>query len=140
MLNTDNTPLPVTLVGVALDDAMQAYVLQQATAKRQAAEALKAPKGRRGFAKDIWEAVNNDRVPDPLQFPVSNYWSQKKADVLYALAACGDHEALADHHIGGTNTYAKALRVYRDACLTLLQRRAEAAAADAAQDAQGVAA
>lgn len=92
----------------------------EAKAQAKATEKAAGPAPRRGLAKAMFDAVNEGRVPDKLVFPASNKWSQVKADRLHELAVAGDAAGIMAFQIGGTNTYSKLLRLYRDACLELL--------------------
>lgn len=78
-------------------------------------------KSRQTLTSAAWAAVRDGYQPPPLQFPVSNFWSQKHADKLHALMVAGDADGIAGYKIGGTNTYAKALRTYQAACLAHLE-------------------
>jgi hypothetical protein len=85
-----------------------------------AGDAIPVPQKRRGITAKAWEAVYAGKLPEPLAFPASNAHAQKHADTLLELAAKGDEEALANYPIGGTNTYSKALRDFRDALFVYL--------------------
>lgn len=87
-----------------------------------AGDAIPVPKRRKGITSDAWERAEQAKLPKPLSFPASNIYAQKHADALLALGRNGDAEGLAAYVIGGTNTYAKALRDYRDALLAYLSK------------------
>lgn len=85
-----------------------------------AGAAIPVPQKRRGITAGAWEAVYAGKLPEPLAFPASNAHAQKHANALLAMAKAGDEEGLANYEIGGTNTYSKALRDFRDALFVYL--------------------
>lgn len=87
-----------------------------------AGDAIPVPKRRKGITSDAWDRAEQAKLPKPLSFPASNIYAQKHADALLALGRNGDAEGLTAYVIGGTNTYAKALRDYRDALLAYLSK------------------
>jgi hypothetical protein len=86
--------------------------------------------GARSTTINAWEAARRGELPAPLIVPESNAHVRKRADAFRAMAEAGDLEGLTSAEIGGTNTYAKALRSYRDA----LVHYVKLAAPDAAND------
>jgi hypothetical protein len=88
-----------------------------------AGAAIPVPQKRRGITAKAWEAVYAGKLPGPLAFPASNAHAQKHADHLHATAAAGDEGGLCAYPIGGTNTYSKALRDYRDALLVYVRAK-----------------
>lgn len=85
-----------------------------------AGAAIPVPQKRKGLTADAWEAAGRGEMPGALAFPASNKHAQKHADKLRDLTEAGDAAAVAAYQIGGTNTYSKALRDYRDALLSYL--------------------
>lgn len=88
-----------------------------------AGAAIPVPQKRKGLTAEAWEAVHAGRLPEPLKFPASNAHAQKHADALLAIANMGDEAGLHAYQIGGTNTYSKALRDYRDALLVYVSAK-----------------
>lgn len=86
----------------------------------EAGEAIPVPQKRRGLTASAWEAVERGEMPEPMEFPASNSYAKLHADNLRQLTEEGNKAALEAYHIGGTNTYSKALRSYRDALLAYL--------------------
>jgi hypothetical protein len=116
--------------------ADEAAILAAADAAGSLQKAKVAKVSRPRLTASAWILAEGGVLPNPLCFPVSNYWSQSHADKLHALALQGDAEGLAAYVLGGTNTYAKALRDYRLALLTYLQVAGQKAA-DAAAEGPG---
>lgn len=85
-----------------------------------AGAAIPVPQKRKGITADAWAAVERGEMPAPLVFPNSNKHAQKHADAMRALTEAGDRTALEEYQIGGTNTYSKALRSYREALISYL--------------------
>ena len=85
-----------------------------------AGAAIPVPKKRRGITAQAWEAATRGELPAPLDFPPSNAYATKHAANLLDLAKAGDEAGLHAYFIGGTNTYSKALRDYREALLAFL--------------------
>ena len=89
-----------------------------------AGEAIPVPKKRRGLTAAAWEAAERGELPPVPDFPASNAYAAKHAAALQGLAKERDSEALEQYQIGGTNTYSKALRDYRQALLAYLTNSA----------------
>lgn len=85
---------------------------------------------------EAWKAAKAGVLPPPLQVPASNAHVAKRADALRKMAEEGRLSDLHAEQIGGTNTYAKALRSYRDALIAYLQTAFDLEAADAKHAAQ----
>lgn len=85
-----------------------------------AGDAIPVPQKRKGITADAWAAVERGEMPAPLNFPASNCYAQIHADNLLQMTEAGDVDSLKAYPIGGTNTYSKALRSYRDALLAYL--------------------
>ena len=85
-----------------------------------AGEAIPVPKKRRGLTSAAWEAAERGELPPMPDFPASNAYAAKHAAALQGLAKERNSEALEQYQIGGTNTYSKALRDYRQALLAYL--------------------
>lgn len=85
-----------------------------------AGAAIPVPQKRKGWATDALAAAERGELPEALTFPASNKYATKHANALRALTEAGDRAALEEYHIGGTNTYSKALRAYREALLRYL--------------------
>lgn len=105
------------------------------TAAKKAKKA-KAPKPvkepRKTLVGPAWDAVNAGMQPPRMKFPLSNYWSQTKADALHEMMLAGDMAGLSATSILGINTYARALLGYRDACIAYLSGQAKAINGEAA--------
>jgi hypothetical protein len=89
-----------------------------------AGEAIPVAKKRRGLTAAAWEAAERGELPPVPDFPASNAYAAKHAAALQGLAKERNSEALELYQIGGTNTYSKALRDYRQALLTYLTNSA----------------
>lgn len=85
-----------------------------------AGAAIPVPQKRKGITSDAWAAAERGELPGELGFPASNIYAKVHADNLRQLTEAGDRAALEAYPIGGTNTYSKALRSYRDALLSFL--------------------
>ena len=85
-----------------------------------AGDAIPVPQKRKGITADAWAAVERGEMPGPLNFPASNIYAKVHADNLLQMTEAGDVDGLTSYPIGGTNTYSKALRSYRDALLAYL--------------------
>lgn len=88
-----------------------------------AGAAIPVPQKRKGIVANAWAAVERGEMPEPLTFPASNIYAKVHADKLHALTEAGDRDGLSSYPIGGTNTYSKALRSYRDALLAYLDNQ-----------------
>lgn len=88
--------------------------------------AIPVPEKRKGITTDAWAAAERGELPGPLCIPPSNMYAQIHADNLHILAQEMNAVAVANYPIGGTNTYSKALRSYRDALLCYLNYFPEA--------------
>lgn len=110
----------IDLEALGLTPELETMVLDAGT---QAGQALTPAKAKRasGLMAKAEAAVKDGAVPPAPTFPVSNYWSQRKADAIHALVTAGDLEGLRAYEVGGTNTYAKALRRYRELCIGYLE-------------------
>jgi hypothetical protein len=85
-------------------------------------------RGRKSMLTAAQEAVQAGQLPPPLEFASeANYTYNRHADRLHKLAVEGNLEALEATEIGGVNTYAKALRGYRDLLIQHLLKKAGAA-------------
>lgn len=82
----------------------------------------KQPKQRATMTDAAMAAALAGKMPEPLTFPASNAYAQKHADALLALAQADDKAGVEAFQIGGTNTYSRALRRYREALLVFLSR------------------
>lgn len=91
-------------------------------ARKAAAHPPKKP-GRKTMLLAHADAVEKGNPPPPLEFKTVNYTYNKHADVIWKLGSAGDLEALQTMEIKGTNTYAKALRRYRDLFITYLTQK-----------------
>lgn len=80
---------------------------------------------RKRLCDDAWKAAEAGYEPPPPTFPISNYWMQRHADNIEAFMRANDIDAVKNYEINGSNTYSKALRSYRDACITFLMRTPE---------------
>ena len=85
-----------------------------------AGAAIPVPQKRKGITSDAWAAAERGELPAPMNFPASNSYAKLHADNLRHLADTGNKAGLEAYPIGGTNTYSKALRSYREALLTFL--------------------
>lgn len=88
-----------------------------------AGAAIPVPQKRKGITADAWAAAERGEMPGALSFPASNVYAQVHADNLRSLTEAGDKDALAAYPIGGSNTYSKALRSYRDALVAYLENK-----------------
>ncbi|CAB4122766.1 hypothetical protein UFOVP32_65 [uncultured Caudovirales phage] len=111
-------PKTFSLEDLGYTDAIGATILAAGEAVGKAKSAAKPE--RKPLLADALKAVQAGVEPAPPTFPISNYWSQRHADKLFALMQAGDEEGLNAFPINGCNTYAKALRAYREICLTYL--------------------
>lgn len=90
-----------------------ALVMGIADAKQAAKP--KAKCGRKSMLTAAREAVARGELPEMLEFKSeANYTYNRHADNLHKLAVANDSAGLEAYAIGGTNTYSKALRGYRD--------------------------
>jgi hypothetical protein len=84
-------------------------------------------RGRKSMLTPVIEGLEKGEVL-PLEFASeANYTYNRHADRLHKLALEGNLEALEATEIGGVNTYAKALRGYRDLLIQHLLKKAGAA-------------
>lgn len=102
-------------LGITPELAALIYGLGEAAGK-----AIPVAKKRRGLTAAAWEAAGRGELPPVPNFPASNAYAAKHASALQGLAKARDGEALELYQIGGTNTYSKALRDYRQALLAYL--------------------
>jgi hypothetical protein len=73
--------------------------------------------------------VSKGEAPPPLVFKSkANASYQKHADALYAHACNGELETLEAYPLNGTNTYARALRKYRELLCATVKGALEAGA------------
>jgi len=105
-------------LGYGMSDELAAAILQRGTA--QGVAATKAPKERASLARKLMEQAKAGAFPGPVEFPSSNRHSQAHANKLRDLAIERNREGLEASMIGGTNTYAKILRAFRDALVVWL--------------------
>lgn len=108
------------LLALGLDEAAMAAIDEAALAARASGKGSKVRKARAKLTDAAWVAAKGGVVPSPPVFPQSNLYAGKKGQALYDLAMAGDRAGVAGMVLGGTNTYAKALRSYRDAVLLAL--------------------
>lgn len=109
--------MKIDLADLGLTDEIAASILAAGDAK-----AIKPEKKARARITDAaWAAAKAGMMPAPLSFPASNVYAQKHADKLRDLAEAQDLIGLGNYIIGGTNTYSKALRSYRDALIAYVQ-------------------
>lgn len=106
-------------LGITPELAALIYGLGEAAGK-----AIPVAKKRRGLTAAAWEAAQRGELPPVPDFPASNAYAAKHAAALHGLAKERDSEALEQYQIGGTNTYSKALRDYRQALLAYLTNSA----------------
>lgn len=72
------------------------------------------PPGRRSMLSVFEEAVKAGHAPGPLVFQTVNYSYNNHTDRIFKAGTAGDLTALTAMDIKGTNTYARAVRRYRD--------------------------
>lgn len=108
----------IDLKALGLTADAEAAIMGAATAT--AATKAKPKAQRQKLTTAAWEAAKAGILPPALDIPVSNIHAAKKADAMRKLAQDGDTIALGNIVIGGTNTYAKALRDYLAALLHYL--------------------
>lgn len=70
--------------------------------------------GRKSMLEAHAAAVAAGKAPGPLEFQTVNYSYNTHADRIHKLGTAGDVEALRALDLKGTNTYARAIRRYRD--------------------------
>jgi hypothetical protein len=110
-------PAPAKVGGFEIPADVAASILAAGEALGAAKTAAKAPTARSRITDAAWRAAEAGELPPALNIPTSNAWMQAKADALRDMAKARDAAGLAAYEVGGTNTYSKALRSYRDACL-----------------------
>jgi hypothetical protein len=101
-----------------------------AQAEQIGASKVKAKKPRANAAAKWMAEAEAGVMPTPPTFPPSNAYAQKTVDTIHSMVLAMDAEGLDALQIGGTNTYAKLTRAFRDACLAhILSLPAKKAAA-----------
>lgn len=109
--------LPVTFAKVEAHEVtpeLEAFVLGIAAGVADAKKATAKKRGRKSMLTPVEQALANGEVL-PLEFASeANYTYNRHADRIYKLALANDLDGLEAVEIGGVNTYAKALRRYRD--------------------------
>ena len=89
-----------------------ASILKAAKAK---AAAQPAKASRPGLLAAARKAVEDGKLPPVLVFTSAANWSYNRhSETLHEFAKDGDIKALVAYQIAGTNTYARALKGYRD--------------------------
>jgi hypothetical protein len=111
----------IDLKALGLTPEAEAQIMGAAAAVAATKAAVKVP--RKSLTREAWEAAKAGVLPPVPTFPLSNIHAQKKADALHKLAQEADFAALGNTVIGGTNTYAKALREYLAALLHYAQQK-----------------
>lgn len=110
-------PVPVTSAKVEAHEVtpeLEAFILGIAAGVADAKKATAKKRGRKSMLTPVQQALESGQVI-PLEFAsAANYTYNRHADRIYKLALANDLEALEAIEIGGVNTYAKALRGYRD--------------------------
>jgi len=107
--------------------ALEAFILGIARGVADAKKAFAKKRGRKSMLTPVLEGLEAGTIL-PLEFASeSNYTYNRHADRLHKLALEGNLEALEAIEISGVNTYAKALRGYRDALISHLLKKAGAA-------------
>jgi hypothetical protein len=107
--------------------ALEAFILGIAAGVADAKKAFAKKRGRKSMLTPVLEGLEAGVIL-PLEFASeSNYTYNRHADRLHKLALEGNLEALEGIEISGVNTYAKALRGYRDALISHLLKKAGAA-------------
>jgi hypothetical protein len=102
-----------------LNDAVMASIMKHALDENPTTTHT-ARKG--SMLAEAQAAVLRGEAPAPLKFKsAANPSYQKHADALYQLACEGALDALTAYALSGTNTYARALRKYRDLLVTAVQ-------------------
>lgn len=109
--------MKIDLAELGLTEEITASILAAGTAKATTPE----KKSRARITDAAWAAAKAGLMPPALTFPASNVYAQKHADKLRELGEAQDLVGLGNYHIGGTNTYSKALRSYRDAMVAYVQ-------------------
>lgn len=123
---TPAAPMPGAEYG--LTPEVVASIMAQAEAI--GAAKVKAKKPRATLASKWMQEVEAGLMPTPPAFPSSNAYAQKTVDTIHSMVLAMDAEGLDALQIGGTNTYAKLTRAFRDACLAhILSLPAKKAAA-----------
>lgn len=112
--------LGLTTASLAMIEAM-ADEVAEAKAAAKAGTGLGKRKGRKTITAAAWAEAEAGVLPEAPEFPLSNYYANRHAKALRDAAGAGDREGLVAYTIGGTNTYSKALRSYREALLRYLE-------------------
>jgi hypothetical protein len=87
--------------------------LAKAAASKQAKRPAKAE--RQSLLSAARKAVEAGKLPGVLTFTSqANYSYNRHTEAMHALAKQGDMKALTAYIVAGTNTYARALKGYRD--------------------------
>lgn len=109
--------LPVTSKKVEAHEVtpeIEAFILGIAAGVADAKKATAKKRGRKSMLTPIEAALASGQVL-PLEFKSeANYTYNRHADRIYKAALANDLEGLEAIEITGVNTYAKALRGYRD--------------------------
>lgn len=111
----------IDLAALGLTPEAEAQIMGAAVAV--AATKVVTVKPRKKLTDEAWKAAKAGILPPAPTFPVSNLHAQKHAVRLHKLAQDSDFVALGNVVIGGTNTYAKALRDYLAALLHYAQQK-----------------
>ena len=77
---------------------------------------------RTGYAARVMEQAQAGLLPEAMKVPHSNRHVAGHAEKLLALVKAGDVDALRDHAITGTNSYAKMLRAYQAALVAYVEK------------------
>lgn len=86
-----------------------------------AKQPLKKKPGRKSMLGPFEAQVAAGQSPGPLQFHTVNYSYNNHADRIFKLGTEGDLAGLQALDLKGTNTYARAIRRYRDLWVEYLQ-------------------
>jgi hypothetical protein len=127
----DDFTIPFDLEASILAAGDEAGALHPVKAPKVAKEKVAKEKAPRAtIAGAALAQALSGVVPTPPVFPASNAPAQRHVDAIHSLTLAGEVEKVAGYMIGGSNTYAKATRKYRDACLEYLKLAQESAPAE----------
>jgi hypothetical protein len=117
------TPAPKAKLGIDLADCgLTPDVMELIMAMGlEAGEAKPVAKPRKSLLDAAQKAAEAGCLPPVPTFPASNATYAVHAQRLQEMAAANNADALLAFEVKGTNTYAKALKRYRDVLITYLE-------------------